>query len=619
MPDASLAAGLETFTRHRGPVTCVAPLPGRAAAVTGAYDGAVALFDLDAVQVALLGYHRHLVNHVAVNAGGTLAASSSSDYDIYLWDIPGHRLTRVLRGHADDVECFAFADDSTGVSASRDRRIIVWDLQTGAIRRVIEGHEKDVLSVTCRDGLIYSAGDDMTLRQWDMTSGALLRTWGPFETETDSCAIDVLNHRAILGCDDGVVRVFDSRDGQPLATIPAHASGIKKVAVSPINGDILSCAYDQRIRIWDARDFSAKVELDPHAAKWERSFGWAPDGATIMAGTFDGTVLRWDAATGRLIGRLGDGVDAASGSPGNVCFNEPASAEDGSVALVADDGLLRLARLTATESRLLETRTPPSGRVLMNAVTRDGAGGRILTGAHDHRLHVFHPDGTASALALGQGPINSIRVASHPGHEGAAFVACYSGAIVRVAADGDSFTAYPLHDGAVKALRLHPSEPVGVSCSADGGLLTWTLAGQALHSFAGHTAIVDDVDFSPSGAQIASTSRDFTVHVYRSDSGLLTHAIDLGRRSPKSLCFWDENTVVVGDYWGALLRIDLETGRLTRSTIAANGISGLSRVADGLIATSYDGGVYLVDVPSLTVRNSYRAMRQKLAAPAVDL
>ena len=608
----------ETFTRHRGPVTSVAAIPGGAVAVAAAYDGAVALFDLGADTVELLGYHRHLANHVTVSADGSRAASSSSDYDIYIWDLEARRLQRVLRGHSDDVECFCFADHETGVSASRDRRIIVWDLATGAIRRIIEGHDKDVLSVTCRDGLIYSSGDDMTLRQWELATGRLIRTWGPFETETDTCAIDVLNHRAVLGCDDGVVRIFDSRDGTAVAAIAAHASGIKKVAVSPGNGDIRSCAYDQKIRIWDATTFAAKVALDSHAATWERSFGWSPDGKSIMAGTFDGTVVQWDAASGRIVSEVGgDPADQ-----GNACFNEASGAPDGSVALVADDGLVRLVQLSDTEARLITRIEPASGRTLMNAVTHDPRLQRVITGAHDHRLHIFSRDGSglhsAVAVALGEGPINSIRVAQCEGHDGALFAGCYSGAIVRVSADGHEARKHALHDGAVKALRLHPRQALGVSCSADGGLLSWTLDGEMIRSFPGHTAIIDDVDLAPAGDRIASTSRDFTLNVYRLEDARLTDSIELGRRSPKSLCFWDEDTVIVGDYWGALLKVDLATGKITRRSIAANGISSLSRCGTGLAASSYDGGVYLVSVDDLSVRNVYRAMTQRLDAAAAD-
>lgn len=612
-PAPVIADSADSFTRHRGPVTSVAAIPGRAAAVAVAYDGAVSLFDLAAGTAELLGYHRHLANHVTVNAAGTYAASSSSDYDIRIWDLSARHLAGVLRGHSDDVEGFAFVDATTGVSASRDRRIIVWNLETGAIRRVIEGHEKDVLSVTCHDGRIYSSGDDRTLRQWDLATGALLRTWGPFETETDSCAIDVRNHRVVLGCDDGVIRVFDSRSGTALAAIKAHRSGIKKVAISPVTGDILSCAYDQKILVWDADSFAQKVELEAHGAKWERSFSWSPDGATVLAGTFDGTVVQWDAQSGTLLAEIG----GTPGERGNACFNDAAGADDGSVALVADDGLVRLIRLTDSDARLTASVAPRGGRVLMNAVTRDLATGRVLAGAHDHRLHIFTGPAleTVAQVALGQGPINAIRVAHCPAHEGAAFAACYSGAIVRVSPDAGELRTYPLHDGAVKALRLHPHAPLGVSCSADGGLLSWTLDGEILHAFPGHTAIVDDVDIAPAGDRIASASRDFTLNIYDLADARLTHSIELGRRSPKSVCFWDDRTVIVGDYWGALIKIDLESGRIERRTIAANGLSALTRCGEALVATSYDGAVYRVSVDGLVVVNRYRAMTQRLDPP----
>lgn len=170
----------------------------------------------------------------------------------------------------------------------------------------------------------------------------------------------------------------------------------------------------------------------------------------------------------------------------------------------------------------------------------------------------------------------------------------------------------------MKALRLHPREAFGVSCSADGGLMTWTLDGRPIHDFPGHTAIVDDVDLSPDGTRIASTSRDFTVNVYDVKDARLTHSFEIGRRSPKSLCFWDSETVIVGDYWGALLKCDLRARTVTRRTIAENGISSLSRCGDNLIASSYDGGAYVVRIPELTVCNVYRAMKQRIQLDVVS-
>ncbi len=387
----------------------------------------------------------------------------------------------MLHGHSDDVEDFAFASDQVGVSVSRDWRILVWNLDTGAISRVIEGHEKDVLSVVYSNGLIYTSGDDMTLRVWDLATGELVKMWGPFENETDSCAIDPIHGRAVLGCDDGVIRVFDIKTSETIAEIPAHKSGIKKVATSPINGDILSAAYDQQILVWDARDFAKKVNLDRRATTWERSFNWSPDGQRILAGTFDGTVLIWDATSGQCLDEVGDR------GTGNVCLNDVSANKDGQIATVSDDGFVRLGTLTPTVSEWTTKVEPASGRMLANAVTMDDTYDLVITGAHDQKLHIFEKmDGSLeneTEVTLGEGPINCVRVAHHSGYEGQAFVACYSGAIVRVDRGGHVKGVVRVHEGAVKALRLHPHRTLGVSCSADGALLAWSFQRRPLAAF----------------------------------------------------------------------------------------------------------------------------------------
>jgi toxoflavin biosynthesis protein ToxC len=600
------------FSHHRGPVTCVAAIPGTRKVVTSAYDSAVGLFDLDLETALLLGYHEHLVNRIVVNPAGTLAASSSSDYTIGLWDLEQGRLARVLRGHSDDVEDFAFVDETTGASVSRDWRILIWDLSTGAITRELVGHEKDVLSVVSFGGRLYTSGDDMTLRVWDLATGDLVQVWGPFETETDSCAVDPLRRRAVLGCDDGYLRIFDLDTGRLAAEIEAHSSGIKKVAVSPVTGDILSAAYDQRILVWDAADLHKKLRLEARLGTWERSFNWSPDGASVLAGTFDGTVLEWDANTGRCLREVG-------GKGGNACLNEVSADDRGEVVVVSDDGRVRLGRLSRSESEWTGTIEPRNGRVLMNAVTLDPVTALVACGAHDHTLHLFDQRGLTlcneRVVALGAGPINSIRVAHHAGYEGQAFVACYSGAIVRVDRHGEVLARICLHDGAVKALRIHPNQPLAASCSADGALISWTLDGRLHDRYLGHMAIVDDVAIDPSGTHLASVSRDFTLKVYGLADGRMSHSVSLGRRSPKSMCFLNSHTVIVGNYWGELIKYDLETERVTRRTIARNGISSVCTQGRDIVASSYDGALYLVDPEDLRTLRTLRAMVQRVIEP----
>ncbi len=608
------------FLRHRGPITCAVQIPSSEAIITAGYDNAVGLFYPNQadnkLEVELLGYHQHLVNRVTVNATGSRAVTASSDYNLYVWDLASKELIRVLRGHDDDVEDFVFISDKLGASVSRDWRIIIWNLDNGAIERILLGHQKDVLSISYHDGKLYTTGDDMTLRTWDVQTGEQLNVIGPFETETDTCAIDMMNKRMVLGCDDGVIRVFDINSHQLLQEIVGHTSAIKKVAVSPETGDILSAAYDQQILIWDCHTFACKQRLQSQPSLWERSFNFSTDGKSVVAGTFDGTVLVWDASTGRCTHEVGK----TKALPGNACFNDLASQDGDKLVLVSDDGHIRVASLNQQTAAWHYDKQPGASRVLMNAVTVCDDGHRVIAGAHNQRLSIYEQNDSdlslASSIALNEGPINCIRTSYLPGYERDIFVACYSGTLAHLSADGSLLNKIPAHDNAIKALALHPTRPIGVSCCAEGGLTSWSFAGDVLQEYKGHTAIIDDVDIDPTGELIASAGRDFTLKIHRLDDGVLLHSIHLGRRSPKSLCFVSPDVVIVTNYWGELLRVSLRDQTIIRRTIANNGISSIIKHGEHYAVSSYDGGVYLVEQQELRVLNSLSYMQQQVQAPA---
>lgn len=600
----------EQFLRHRGPITSTAVVKGSRQVVTGAYDGAVGLFDLDSGGIKLLGYHQHLVNQVTVDsASGKWAASCSSDYTVHIWNLETGKRSKILRGHTDDVEDFVFVDESKGISCSRDQRIFIWDLSTGAITQIMDAHDKDVLSLAYHNDLLYSSGDDKTLRVWNVKSGELVNTIGPFELETDTCAIDPLHNRIVVGCDDGIVRIFDVASGELISEINAHSSGIKKVAVS-VNGDILSAAYDQRIVIWNGFNLEKKLELENVMHKWERSFSFSPDGNTIYAGTFDGTLLEWETASGKLLN------EARADGEGNACFNRVAASPIGTAVTVADDGWIRVADFSNQNADWGDRIYPESGRMLMNAVAIDSSGKFVVSGAHDQKLHMYdlHEGQLINhrEKSLGEGPINFIDIATQEGYENNAFVACYSGRVVCVTPSCEIRKSFMAHEGAVKSVRLHPSEMFGVSCSADGSMSSWTLDGEIISQYLGHTAIINDVAFSFSGKRIASVSRDFTLKVYDFKDGTLLESISLGRRSLKSVCFITEDIIFVGDYWGGLIRVDLKTGTVQKEQIAGNGISSLAGCGSLLLATSYDGSVYAIDPDKQSVAHRLEAMKQNL-------
>ena len=357
------------------------------------------------------------------------------------------------------------------------------------------------------------------------------------------------------------------------------------------------------------------MKLTPHKSLWERSFNWSPDGDRIVAGTFDGTVVIWDASTGTLLKEVG----TSEASDGNTCFNDVASLDDGRLVTVSDDGIVRIGFLSEDLAEWRSSVTPDSGRVLMNAVTAEPGTSMIATGTHNQHVQTFkaeqHHTEQIQDVRLGEGPINCIRYSNHEGFEGHMFVACYSGKVTHLDQHGEIQHRMQVHENAVKSLRLHPSRPLGVSGSADGILATWRFDGSIYREYMGHTSIIDDVDIDPTGQFIASAGRDFILKVHDLEGGNLLHTISLGRRSPKALIFLEENVVIVTNYWGELIRVDLTDESMIRAQVAKNGISAIVRHGNDLAAASYDGNIYLVSSDDLRVLSHLNAMVQHVEDP----
>jgi hypothetical protein len=71
---------------------------------------------------------------------------------------------------------------------------------------------------------------------------------------------------------------------------------------------------------------------------------------------------------------------------------------------------------------------------------------------------------------------------------------------------------------------------------------------------------------------------------------------------------------MVGNYWGSVWRVDLNTGKVIPFHIAGNGISSLGRCGPGMLAAaSYDGNIYLLKADEMIVSGHIQSMSQKLA------
>lgn len=174
-------------------------------------DKRLAVWDLDRFTPLVPFEHPDLVNDVAVDedyAGTAITACADGNVRACSWDGDGE--PAVLRGHTGPVTCVA-VDKDVVFSAGEDGTVRRWDVQTGQ-----ETHRFNA------DGV------------WALAAGA----------------IDGVNTVAI-GDRDGVVRLWDPYEGTA-TTLTGHSGSVTGLAIGIIDEKsvVVSGSLDGTVRIW---------------------------------------------------------------------------------------------------------------------------------------------------------------------------------------------------------------------------------------------------------------------------------------------------------------------------------------------------------------------------------
>lgn len=153
--------------------------------------------------------HQGIVNTAAFTPDGSQIISSSSD-EILLWDVYGETLKEPMNGYARNINANAWSRDGIVVVSMVDKLIKLWVAKTG--KEVISpliGHTGKVRSAVfaSHNEMLLSAGDDSTIRLWDITTGMCLARF-----DVDSavyCVANSPNGQLVTAGDEfGNVHIF---------------------------------------------------------------------------------------------------------------------------------------------------------------------------------------------------------------------------------------------------------------------------------------------------------------------------------------------------------------------------------------------------------------------------
>jgi WD40 repeat protein/serine/threonine protein kinase len=321
-----------------------------------------------------------------------------------------------------------------------------------------------------------------------------------------------------VGCQDGTVKLLQTKSRTEVATLKVHSDTVKALAFSPDSRRLASGSDNGSVIVWGVGTGKVLASLS-HGVE-VRSVVFSPDGSKLVSGG-EPALKVWDSAT----------WEELPGPPGHKeAVKGLAFSPDG--RLLVSGSIDRTVKVWDTATwHELRTLAPHIGMVLDVAFSPDGtqiaaAAGNFFNSGDECEIKVWDAK-------------NGQLIHTLSGHQGGVFKLAFSPDGKRLASTGAEDATIKIWDMAngleALTLRGHADAPWGVAFSPDGRLLYSAGADHtirvwdgrpleddsdlALRTFVGHTARVSSVAFDLDGHRLVSASLDRTVKIWDVTTG----------------------------------------------------------------------------------------------------
>jgi WD40 repeat protein/CHAT domain-containing protein/tetratricopeptide (TPR) repeat protein len=202
-------------------------------------------------------------------------------------------------GHSDHLNAVAFSPDGRQVlSGSTDRTVKLWDVSTGALLRTLE-HASRVNGVAFSPDarLGVSASDDQ-IKLWDMQSGRLLRTLR--RTGGLYCILFSPDGKRLAVCSGFEIELWEINTGALLYTLEGHAHAVDTAAFSPDGRQIISGSTDRTLKLWNVETGALLRTFTGHSDQ-VNFVAFHPNGKRLISSSSDKSIKVWNTVDSELL------------------------------------------------------------------------------------------------------------------------------------------------------------------------------------------------------------------------------------------------------------------------------------------------------------------------------